>query len=186
VTDAAGGRIHDITVLQRPWEIAANFRDAVLQRLADVVPLAAWQLDDGRAPRPDPDAGVGQRSGGAPALARNVVFHSPLFTKTVCGQENVEALLESVDAIQGPRRYVARLRSTGRLVEYWDCSIDGHLQQGVDVFKLNDGGMVTDLTVWLRPWPVVTLLRDRVIAAKLPFLTPDYLLLSPPAEASPM
>jgi hypothetical protein len=186
LADAAGGQIHDITVLQRPWAIAANFRDTVLQVLADVVPLPAWQLDDGRAPGPDPDAGVGQRPGGPLALARNVEFHSPLFTKTVCGQENVEALLGLIDAIQGPRTYVARLRSTGRLVEYWNCSIDGHRQQGLDVFKLDDRGMVTGLTVWLRPWPVVTVLRDRVIAAKLPFLTPDYWLLSPPAEASSM
>jgi SnoaL-like domain len=183
---ATGGQIHDITVLQRPWGVAGNFRDSVFHALADVVPLPAWQLDDGNAPGPDPDAGVGQRPGGRLPLARNVAFHSALFTKTVYGQENVEALQKLTDAIQGPRTYVARFSSTGRLVEYWNCSIDGHFQQGLDVFELDDRGMVTDQTVWLRPWPVVTLLRDRLIAAKLPSLTADYWLPSPPVEPSPM
>jgi hypothetical protein len=51
------------------------------------------------------------------------------------------------------------------------------LQQGIDVFKLDDNGRVTDQTVWLRPWPVVTVLRDRAIVGKLPFLSADYWLL---------
>jgi SnoaL-like domain len=45
----AGGLIHDITVLQRPWGVTANFRDGILPALADAVPLPAWQLDDRKA-----------------------------------------------------------------------------------------------------------------------------------------
>jgi hypothetical protein len=63
------------------------------------------------------------------------------------------------------------------LVEYWNCVIDGHLQQGIDVFELDDNGGVIDQTVWLRPWPAVTVLRDRAIAANLPFLPAGYWLL---------
>ena len=37
-------------------------------------------------------------------------------------------------------------------------------------------------TVWLRPWPVVAVLRDRAIAASLPFLPADCWRL--PAEPS--
>jgi hypothetical protein len=66
----AGGLIRDITVLQRPWGVAANFRDAMLRALADVIPLPAWQLDDRKAPAPDPDAGVGQRPGGGRGQSR--------------------------------------------------------------------------------------------------------------------
>jgi hypothetical protein len=175
--DDAGGLIRDITVLQRSWGVAANFRDAMLRTLADVVPLPAWQLDDSKAPAPDPDAGVGQRPGGPLPLAPNVAFHSAMLTKTLYGQENVEAIHKLIDGIQGVRTYLARFTSTDRLVEYWNCVIDGHLQQGIDVFKLDDNGRVTDQTVWLRPWPVVTVLRDRAIAGNLPFLPADYWLL---------
>ena len=184
LADETGGLIHDITVLQRPWPVVANFRDATLQALADVVPLPAWELDGRKAPAPKPDAEVGQRPGGALRLAPNVAFHSPILTKTVYGQENVEAIQKLIDGIQGVRTYIARFTATDRLVEYWNCAIDGHVQQGIDVFKLDDSGRVTDQTVWLRPWPVVTLLRDRAMAAKLPLLTGDYWLLPAPANPS--
>ncbi|HEY1530368.1 MAG TPA: nuclear transport factor 2 family protein, partial [Galbitalea sp.] len=184
LAEEAGGLIHDITVLQRPWGVVANFRDTTLQALADVVPLPAWELGGRKAPAPDRNAGVGRRPGGSLRLAPDVAFHSPILTKTVYGQENVEAIQQLVDGIQGVRTYIARFTSTKRLVEYWNCAIDGHLQQGIDVFELDDDGRVTDQTVWLRPWPVATLLRDRAMAGKLSFLTADYWLLPAPANAS--
>lgn len=180
LADEAGGLIRDITVLQRPWAVTANFRDGILPALAGAVPLPAWQLDDRKAPAPDPDAGAGQRPGGALALAPDVALHSAVLTKTLRGQENVQAYHKLIDAIQGPRAYLARFTSAGRLVEYWNCVIDGHLEQGIDDYKLDGNGRVTDQTVWLRPWPVVTVLRDRAIAADLPFLPADYWRL--PAE----
>jgi hypothetical protein len=170
----AEGLIHDITVLQRPWGVSASFRDGILPALAGVVPLPAWQLDDRKAPAPDPDAGAGPRPGGPLALAPDVALHSAMLTKTLHGRENVEAYRKLTDGIAGTREYLARFTQAGRLVEYWNGVIDGHHLQGIDVFKLDGNGSVTDQTVWLRPWPVVTLLRDRAIAAGLPFLTADY------------
>jgi hypothetical protein len=175
----SGGLIHDITVLQRPWGVTASFRDGILPALADVVPLRAWQLDDRKAPAPDPDAGAGQRPGGPLELAPDVALHSAVLTKTLHGPENVEAYLRLVDDIAGAREYLARFAPAGRLVEFWNCAVDGHLLQGIDVFELDRDGRVTDQTVWLRPWPVVAVLRDRAIAASLPFLTADYWRLPP-------
>jgi hypothetical protein len=178
LADEAGGLIRDITVLQRPWGVTANFRDGVHRGLADVVPPRAWQLDDGKALVLDP--GAGQRPGGPLPLAPDVAFHSAVLTQTLYGQENVDIYQKLVDAIQGARTYLARFTSAGRLVEYWNCVIDGHLLQGIEVFRLDGSGRVTDQTVWLRPWPVVAVLRDRAIAAGLPFLPAEYWRL--PAE----
>jgi hypothetical protein len=176
LADAAEGLIRDITVLQRPWGVTANFRDGILPALADVMPLPAWQLDDRKAPAPvpDPDAGAGQRPGGPVPLATDVAFHGAMLTKTLHGQGNVEAYHRLIDSIQGERAYLARFAAPGRLIEYWNCVIDGHLLQGVDDCRLDSRGRITDQTAWLRPWPVITLLCDRVIAARLPFLTADY------------
>jgi hypothetical protein len=178
----AGGLIRDITVLQRPWPVTANFRDAILPALADAIPLPAWQLDDTRTPPPDPDSGAGQRPGGPLALAPDVALHSALLTKTLYGRQNAEAYHQLIDAIAGPRAYLARFTPPGRLVEYWNCVLDGHLLQGVDDYRLDGNGRVTGQTAWLRPWPVVTVLRDYAIAASLPFLPADYWRL--PAEPS--
>jgi hypothetical protein len=174
LADESGGLIRDITVLQRPWGVTANFRDGILPALADAVPLPAWQLDDRKAPAPDPDAGAGQRPGGPLPLAPDVALHSAMLTRTLHGPANVGAYHALIDDIQGPRAYQARFASASRLVEYWHCVIDGHLLQGVDDFRLDVSGRVTDQTGWLRPWPVVTLLRDRALAASLPGLPADY------------
>jgi hypothetical protein len=176
LTDDAGGLISDITVLLRSWGVVANFRDTMLRALADAVPLAAWQLDDGKTPAADPDAGVGQRPGGPLPLAPNVGFHSPMLTKTAYGEQNVEDIHKLIGGIQGPRTYLARI-TEHTITEYWNCVIQGHLQQGIDVFELDAEGRVVNQTVWLRPWPVVTILRDAAIAGQLPSLPADYWLL---------
>src|ERR1700691_1448810 len=114
LADETRGLIRDITVLQRPWGVTANFRDGILPELADVAPPRAWQLDDRKAPAPDPAAGVGQRPGGPLLLAPDVAFHSAVLTQTLHGQENVDAYQKLLDAILGARTYLARFTSAGR------------------------------------------------------------------------
>ena len=175
--NAPEGQITDITVLLRSWGVVANFRDAMLRALADAVPLAAWQLDDGKEPVADPDAGVGQRPGGPLPLAPGAAFHSPMLTKTAYGEQDVEDIHKLIGGIQGPRTYLARMTTEHTITEYWNCVIQGHLQQGIDVFELDGQGRVVNQTVWLRPWPVVTLLRDAAIAGQLPSLPAEFWLL---------
>src|SRR5215469_2510498 len=177
LADETGGLIGDITVLLRSWGVVASFRDTMLRALADVVPLTAWLLDDGKTPAADPDAGVGQRPGKPLPLAPNVGFHSPMLTKTAYGEQNVEGIHKLIGGIQGPRTYLARITTEHTITEYWNCVIQGHLQQGIDVFELDAQGRVVNQTVWLRPWPVVTILRDAAIAGQLPSLPADYWLL---------
>jgi hypothetical protein len=59
----------------------------------------------------------------------------------------------------------------------------GDPQQGTDVSELDARGRATSQTVWLRPWPAVTIPRDRAIAGQLPALPADFWLL-PPHPAS--
>jgi hypothetical protein len=180
VTVLAGtsdGLIADITVLLRSWGVVANFRDTMLRALADVVPVAAWQLGEGKEPAADPDAGVGQRPGGPLPLAPAVAFHSPMLTKTAHGERDVEDIHKLIGGIQGPRSFQARITTGDTVTEYWNCVIQGHQQQGIDVFELDDQGRVVNQTVWLRPWPTVTILRDAAIAGQLPSLPAGFWLL---------
>jgi hypothetical protein len=177
LADNPEGRVTDITVLLRSWGAVANFRDTMLRALADAVPLAAWQLDDGKEPSPDPDAGVGQRPGAPLPLAPDVAFHSPMLTKTAYGVQDVADIHKLIGGIQGPRTYLARITTEDTITEFWNCVIQGHQQQGIDQFQLDAQGRVVHQTVWLRPWPVVTILRDAAIAGQLPFLPADFWLL---------
>ena len=176
------GLVNDLTVLMRSWSVVQLFRDAMLIALADAVPAEAWRLGAGDAPEPDPDADAGRST--ALPLAPGVRFHSPMLTKTVAGADNVQKVHKLIGGIQGTRTYHARFESEGRRVEYWTCVIDGHSQQGIDDVEINAEGQMTDQKVWLRPWPVTTVLRDRAMAGGLPFLGPDVWLL--PAHPSPL
>jgi SnoaL-like domain len=175
------GLVSDLTVLMRSWAVVAIFRDAMLLSLADAVPLKSWTLQNDHAATPDPDAGVGRPT--PMPMAPDVRFHSPMLTKTVAGEDNVRAVHRLIRQIQGPRSYLARFASADRIVEYWTCVIEGHPQQGIDLFELDDQGRVTDQRVWLRPWPVTTLLRDRAMAERLPILADKWLL---PAHSIPL
>src|SRR5215469_11814409 len=177
LADNPDGLIGDITVLLRSWGVVANFRDTLLRALADVVPVASWQLDHGKTPAVDPDAAVGQRPGDPLSLAPDVAFHSPMLTKTARGEQDVRDIHKLIGGIQGPRAYHARITTDNALIEYWTCVIQGHAQQGIDVFELDTQRRVVNQTVWLRPWPVVTVLRDKAIAGQLPSLPADFWLL---------
>jgi hypothetical protein len=168
------GLVSELTVLMRSWSVVGLFRDAMLVALADVFPLRWWGLQSDHAPTPDPDGGVGRPE--LRRLAPDVRFHSPMLTATVSGADNVHAVHDLIAAVQGPRLYRWRVSSDARIVELWSCVIEGHAQYGIDLLDLDDQGRVTDQRVWLAPWPVTTLLRDRAIAAQLPILGPELWL----------
>jgi hypothetical protein len=107
-----------------------------------------------------------------------------MLTKTITGADNVRQIHKLIGGIQGTRTYHARFFSEGRRVECWTCVIDGHPQQGIDDVQIDADGQMTDQKVWLRPWPVTTILRDRAMAGQLPFLGADVWLL--PAHPSPL
>ena len=100
-----------------------------------------------------------------------------MLTKTARGEKDVEDIHKLIGGIQGPRTYLARITTRESVTEYWYCVIQGHQQQGIDVFELDPQGRVVNQTVWLRPWPTVTILRDAAIAGQLPSLPADFWLL---------
>jgi hypothetical protein len=54
----------------------------------------------------------------------------------------------------------------------------------IDVLEFDGEGLVADQRVWLRPWPVTTVLRDRAMAGGLSILGPDVWTL--PAHPIPL
>jgi hypothetical protein len=174
ITANESGLVSELTLLMRSWTAVGLFRDAMLRALADVFPLPLWDLRGEHAAVLDPDGGAGRPPGRE--LAPAVRFHSPMLTRTVSGAEEVHAVHKMIAGIQGPRSYHWRIDSGFRIVEFWSCAIEGHWQHGIDLLELDDDGRVEDQKVWLAPWPVTTLLRDRAIAAQLPVLGPEMWL----------
>src|SRR5262249_479705 len=93
-------------------------------------------------------------------LAPNMVLHSPMLAKSVSGKAEVVAAVGLAHEIQTASSYTSIVATPNLLVELFDCDADGHPMEGLGVRKLNNQGQIDDLTVYLRPYPAVTVLRN--------------------------
>jgi hypothetical protein len=158
--DGDDGLIHEIRVLMRPWPIATIFRNAMYKALSSTIPADYWEL------QPKPEASGKERYftpiGLKPIkLASDMVLHSPMLAKSVRGKAEVEAAVGLAHQIQSASSYASIIATPDLLVELFDCDVDGYPMEGIWLQKLNDRGEINDLTVYLRPYPAVTVLRNR-------------------------
>jgi hypothetical protein len=160
LVDDENGLIREVRVLMRPWPIVTIFRDAMHKALSSSVPSDFWELQ----PKPV--------NNGTPrkftpialkpiALASNMVLHSPMLARSVSGKPEVEAAVGLAHEIQSASSYTSIIATPDLLIELFDCDADGYPMEGIWMQKLNTQGQIHDLTVFLRPYPAVTVLRNR-------------------------
>ena len=176
LVDGDDGLIREVRVLMRPWPIVTIFRDAMYKALSASIPADYWELQ----PKPAND--------GAPrrftpiamkpiALAPDMVLHSPMLARSVNGKAEVEAAVGLADEIQSASSYTSIIATPDLLIELFDCDADGYPMEGIWLQKLNERGQISDLTVFLRPYPAVTVLRNRTKqlgAQRGVLVQPDY------------
>lgn len=158
--DGGDGLIREVRVLMRPWPIATIFRNAMYQALSSTIPADYWKL------QPKPETAGNPRHfapiGLKPIkLASDLVLHSPMLARSVQGKAEVEAAVGLAHQIQSASSYTSIIATPDLLVELFDCDADGYPMEGIWLQRLNDRGEINDLTVYLRPYPAVTVLRNR-------------------------
>jgi len=182
LVDNEDGLIRELRVLMRPWPIATIFRNAMYKELSSSIPQEFWELQrpkDTGKPRKFTPIGVKPI-----ALAPDMVLHSPMLAKSVRGKTEVEAAVGLAHQIQSASSYTSIIATPQLLVELFDCDADGYPMEGIWVQQLNEHGQINDLTVYLRPYPAVTVLRNRTkqLGEKTGVLVDrDYWELSRPA-----
>ncbi len=84
--------------------------------------------------------------------------------------------------MQSRSSYTSIIATPDLIIELFDCDADGYPMEGMWIQKLNDQGQINDLTVMLRPYPAVTVLRNmtKKLAEKRGVLGNEYWELSPP------
>ena len=157
--DGDDGLIREVRVLMRPWPVVTIFRNAMHEALSATIPADYWEL------QPKPVASGAPRKFTPIALkpiplAADMVLHSPMLAKSVHGKEEVEAAVGLAHEIQSASSYTSIIATPDLLIELFDCNADGHPMEGLWVQKLNQQGHIDDLTVYLRPYPAVTVLRN--------------------------
>ena len=172
LVDDDEGRIREVRVLMRTWPIVTLFRDAMRKALDGEVPAESWELGPRNAP-------TGNARRFTPIalskieLAPDIELHSPMLARSVKGLDLVRPSLELAHSVQTASSYTSIIARPDLVVELFDCDADGYPMEGMWVSRLNTSGLIDDLTVYLRPYPAVTVLRNRAkaIAEKSPKLT---------------
>jgi len=84
--------------------------------------------------------------------------------------------LKFAHEVQSPSSYTSIIATPELPIEIFDCDADGYPMEGRWIQKLNGQRQIYDLTVMLRPFPAVTVLRNRAkdLAEKRGFLGDEY------------
>ncbi|MET0467854.1 MAG: nuclear transport factor 2 family protein [Aeromicrobium sp.] len=87
----------------------------------------------------------------ADLLADDVVFRSPVAFSPYEGKPIVAAILRGVGRVFTDFRYVRELEATDGSALVFETSVDGVSLHGIDLIVLDDAGLISELTVMVRP-----------------------------------
>lgn len=93
----------------------------------------------------------------------DVVFHSPVVHRPYVGREPLRAILTAVTTVFEGFRYTASYGADGGHVLVFTARVGDRDIEGVDILR-ETGGVLTELTVMVRPYSAATALRERMAA----------------------
>jgi SnoaL-like protein len=85
------------------------------------------------------------------AMAPDVVVRSPIFDVPFVGREEVGNLFGVLLEIFDELEYLADVPGDGVHVLHFRVRIEGEDVQGVDILRFDDQGLISEMTVMLRP-----------------------------------
>jgi SnoaL-like domain len=100
------------------------------------------------------------------ALDPEVIFRSPVVFRAYEGRDAVMQLLSLVAEVFEDFRYVDELHGGDTTCLVFEARVGDRELEGVDYLRHGPDGLVTELTVMVRPYSAATALRD-AMGAKL-------------------
>ena len=98
-------------------------------------------------------------------LAEDVVLHSPILFKGFEGREMAMVVLDNVIEVLEGFHYLDEVHGDGTVVLRFAAKVDDKFEiEGIDYLTLDADGLVTDLTVFLRPQKAVQAFNERMSA----------------------
>ena len=104
---------------------------------------------------------VGEQWYGGTAGPKPISIADLGVTKAVRGKDEVTEAVRIAHGVQSASSYTSIIATPDLLVELFDCDADGYPMEGMWIQRINRDGLVNELTVYLRPCPAVTVLRNR-------------------------
>lgn len=102
-------------------------------------------------------------------LAPDVVFHSPVVHRPYGGRDQVMSILWAVSEVLEDFAYGETYRSggDGQVLAFSGRVGDRHLD-GVDIITIDADGLISELTVMIRPFSGLSALREAMAAQLSP------------------
>ena len=95
----------------------------------------------------------------ASVLAPDVSLKPQLLSTTSRGRDKAISHLMVLSQLVGAPQYFLELANGGMSVLLWNGAFGGRKIQGATVLRESDG-FVSDITILMRPWPVLSLVRE--------------------------
>ncbi len=99
------------------------------------------------------------------SLADDVVFESPIVFGAYRGKDAVGTLLRAVAGVFEDFRYTGELHGDGQTALVFEARVGDKKIHGVDLGKVDAAGLVTHLTVFVRPLTAAHALAEAMRAA---------------------
>lgn len=96
-------------------------------------------------------------------FAEDVTYHSPVVHQPYVGREPLRVILRAVASVFEDFRDTASYGGDDGHVFVFSARVGDRQLQGVDVLR-GSGGVLTELTVMVRPYSAATALRERMAA----------------------
>jgi hypothetical protein len=123
-------------------------------------------------------------SGASPAqfaalFAPDVTFHTPILTKPVIGKDLVLPVLAYAAALTGQPRYTLEISADTQTVLLWNGMVEGYALQAATVLADDPVGQIRDITILMRPYPLVTRFQQAMYQRFASSIPPDHWVLAP-------
>ena len=99
---------------------------------------------------------------GAELFTEDVVFNSPVVFKPYEGRDSLAVVLGAVVQVFKDFRYVGQVEDDDTAVLMFEARAGERDVQGVDVLKFRDDGLISELTVMVRPMSGMLALADEM------------------------
>ncbi len=95
-------------------------------------------------------------------LREDVVLHSPILFRGFEGREIVTGVLTHVAATLEDFRYLDELADERSVVLRFKARVGDRELEGIDFLELDEGGLVKELTVFMRPMSALTAFNEQM------------------------
>jgi hypothetical protein len=93
-------------------------------------------------------------------FAPDVVIMAPMLTRPVKGKRDVLNIIGHAVKVAGPIEYTLEVRDSKQTFLLWKGNAGGFTLEAATILVDDAEGLIREVRVLMRPWPVVTIFRD--------------------------